>query len=249
MTGYRHSDQSNGNKPPEGGKQRLKQPGSTRPEAEQEQPAAAPRRRSSSLLSNHWGKVALGTAAAVLVGGPLLVSHVQMNKEHPEFSPLSMQGMAQRVNRTWDHLGAMATAVQHRSDASLKRLSDSFSLSRGPALPGYAVVCYDKELLTRAAEGHPHARAYLEAAEIKLRPEISRLATKNAPFYKQHVPWDPDEPVPAAALSVDYDKFWYPEASVNLPATRPVSQWIAESGGGCPDSAHAEIRKLHFKPQ
>ncbi len=97
MTGYRHSDQSNGNKPPEGGKQRLKQPGSTRPEAEQEQPAAAPRRRSSSLLSNHWGKVALGTAAAVLVGGPLLVSHVQMNKEHPEFSPLSMQGMAQRV--------------------------------------------------------------------------------------------------------------------------------------------------------
>ena len=249
MAGYRNSDQSNAAPENAGGKQRLKAPGAVKPEADVKKPAAASRGNVSSFLSNHWGKVALGTAAAVLVGGPLLVSHVQMNEEHPEFSALSMQGIAQRAHRTWDHLAAMATAAQYRSEASLKNLSDSFSLSRGPSLPGYAVVCYDKELLARAAEGHPHARAYLEAAEIKLRPQISRLATKNAPFYKQHVPWDPDEPVPAAVLNVDYNKFWYPESPVNLRAPRPVSQWIAESGGGCPDSAHAEIRKLQFKPQ
>lgn len=245
MAGYRNSDQSNNNT---GGKQRLKPPGSAKPDTDSEKPPSPTRRHVSSFLSNHWGKVALGTAAAVLVGGPLLVSHVQMNDEHPEFSALSMQGIAQRAHRTWDHLGAMATAVQYRSEASLKNLSDSFRLSRGSALPDYAVVCYDKELLARAAEGHPHARAYLEAAEIKLRPQISRLATKNAPFYKQHVPWDPDEPVPAAAMIVDYNKFWYPESPVNLRAARPVSQWIAESGGGCPDGTQAEIRKLQFKP-
>lgn len=244
MAGYRNGDQS-GN---EGGKQRLKPPGSAKTEINGEKPPTPARRSGSSFLSDHWGKIALGTAAAVLVGGPLLVSHVQMNDEHPEFSALSMQGIAQRAHRTWDHLDTMVTAARYRSEASFKSLSDSFSFSRGSALPDYAVVCYDKELLIRAAEGHPHARAYLEAAEIKLRPQISRLATKNAPFYKQHVPWDPDEPVPAAALIVDYNKFWHPEAPVNLRTPRPVSQWIAEGGGGCPDGTQADIRKLAFKP-
>ncbi len=247
MAGYRNSDQSNGAPENAGGKQRLKAPGSTKPEADNDKPA--PRGRGGSFLSNHWGKVALGTAAAVLVGGPLLVSHMQMNEEHPEFSALSMQGMAQRANRTWDHLDAMYIAAKYRSKASFNQLSESFSLSRGSALPDYAVVCYDKELLARAAAGHPHAKAYLEQAEIKVRPQISRLATVNAPFYKQHVPWDPDEPIPAAVLRVEYNKFWYPEMPVNLPPLRPVSQWIAESGGGCPDNMHAEIKKLQFKPQ
>ncbi len=245
MAGYRDSKKSNNT----GGVQRLKQPGSAKPGPVEDKPASPTRAKVSSFLSNHWGKVALGTAATVLVGGPLLVSHLQMNEEHPEFSPLSLQGIAQRANRTWDHLGAMVTAAQYRSEASLKSLSDSFSFSRAPALPDYAVVCYDAELLERAAAGHPHARAYLEAAEIKLRPQISRLATQNAPFYKQHVPWDPDQPVPAAVFVVDYDKFWYPKATINLRAPRPVSQWIAEDGGGCPQDTHAETRPLKFKPQ
>lgn len=246
MAGYHNGAQASN----EGGKQRLKPPGSTKPETNNnEKPAASARRPRSTFLGNHWGKALLGTAAAVLVGSPLLVSHVQLNEEHPEFSPLSMQGIAQRAYRTAGHLTAMATAAWDRSEPSFKNLSDSFSLSHGTTLPDYAVVCYDRELLARAAEGHPHARAYVRAAENLLTVQMERLSSKDTPFYKEHVSWDPDMPIPAAALTVDYNKFWYPESDVFLRAPRPVTQWIAEGGGGCPDSTKAEIRKLSFKPQ
>lgn len=245
MSGYRQSTDNKEQRLKQPGEQRLKPPGSAKAAPATKQVAS---HRSShfltDLLRDHWGKAVIG----FLLVPPYFASHLQMNQEHPEFSAFSMGGVAQRVVRTLSHLDAVYTAARYRTDASFNRLSESFSLSRGPALSYNAVVCYDTELLIRAKDEElPHAQAFLRAANAAVEQLLEQLGMQDAPFYKQHSSWDPDKPLPTAAIDVDYDKTWYPGAPVEFKKLRPVNQWIAESGGGCPDSKTPVIRKLPFK--
>lgn len=236
---------------PADGIQRLKPPGSAPTPDKKAVHKPAPRQtqgRISSFLSDHWGKIAMGTAAAIVVGVPALSSHQQLSVEHPEFSAFSVPGVAQRAHRTAEHLGAMFDAAYYRTDPMMTQLKKTFRQSNGSAIAPYAVVCMDKELLARAKQGHNHAKAYLAQAEEDLAPQLKLLSQQDTPFYKTHINWDPNIPAPAAAFDVDYNKMWYPSVPADVQAPRPVSQWVVSRGTGiCPTGKVPQQRALDFK--
>lgn len=265
MKGFRtNGNQAGGNQKSDDGIQRLKEPGWYKSQARKEKPN--PMR---SLLGDHWGKVAMGTAAAIVVGLPYLNSHIQLNEEHPEFSGLSIPGAAQRVNRTWDHLSSAFSAAYYRTPEEIQGLKETIAHKTGSAMAPYAIVCIDKDLVAQADRGHPHALAYLNRAEHDIEEQLQALSQQDAIFYKAHVKWDPDAPVPAPVLDLDYNKMWYPPSKravefaaeaeakgfppqpmphpTDLKRARPVAQWIVESGVGiCPDSKIPYKRDLKF---
>ncbi len=234
------------------GLQRLNMPGW--PQNAEQARAAAQKSRSDrgpsrlgTFLSDNWGKVAMGTAAALVVGAPLLNSHFQLQEEHPEFSALSIPGIAQRVHRTGVHLDAAFDAAYYRTPSLIEKFKATVNQANGPALAPYAVVCFDEELLARAQAGQPHAKAYLAQARETIAEQVSALSKQDAIFYKTHVQWNPDMPVPAAAFDLNYNKMWYPKAPVDLKAPRPVSQWVVERGTGiCPTGKVPYKRDLKF---
>lgn len=255
------------------GVQRLKEPDSAPAPQRPVESAKPSGPRSESLLGKHWGKIAMGTAAAVVVGIPFYQSHVQMNAEHPEFSAHSLSGLAQRAYRTAGILGKGFDVLYYRAEKELnttmppmvhkavsmvgaplvpslvKDFKAALFQTNGSALAPYAVVCYDNKLVEQAKKGLPHAKAYIAQAHKDLTVELEMLQRKDTPFYKSNVHWDPDAPVPAARFDIEYNQMWYPSLPSDVKTPRPVAQWIVEKGDGvCPSDKVAFKRDLKFGP-
>lgn len=238
----------NGNASPRGtgGQQKLNivpaQPAAPAPAA-----PAAPVNTSSNRsgrLKSLWHFICdhkMGTALAT-IGLPLaLVSHTQINREHPEHSLTSLEGAGLRIARVFQNAALATDWAGDKAAAVVNPLlgaADPITARRQPATE--AVVCTNAEFYKQLQQKEPRAVAFNAVVQKQFESEMRLLATVDAPFYRKNAHFDPDTQAPAAVFHIPAvpAKFNPSVASYVLPGPVPTPQSEMGPRACGPDEVH-----------
>lgn len=174
-----------------------------------------------------------------IAGGTFLYSSAEIDKERPEVSLLSYQGLTTTLDRTLSNLGRLGGFAWDHTGRPLGHLlhaANPIEARRQP-LP-YAVVCVSQQHEEQLKAGDPRAVAYNNVVQDQLDREMHLLATVDAPFYRSKAYYNPERQAPAALFRIPAvaERFNAAAPSFVLDSPKPVSEWqIHSESGPCRD--------------